>query len=230
VTPMLDLLKVESINRLAFRLRFFFYVRIRRQVRVYSDERAVINQAYSNLMLQRGVTSDRPLRLIRPLSVIDGIDKRRAKVLSIGCRYETELLYLIGYGFRNVRGLDMISYSPWVDLGNMHSLAYPANSWDAVLLGWVISYSEQPQLAASEVARVTRNGGLIAVGVSYYPPAQLEEAERKGTIIGKKEGRIQTVDAILRLFDPFVNRVYYSHDAPSPDVESYCGVVFSIRK
>ena len=230
MTAFLDLLKVESINRFVFTIRFFFYVRIRRRVRVHSDERAVINQAYSNLMLKRGVTSDRPLRLIRPLSVIDGIDKRRAKVLSIGCRYETELLYLLGYGFRHVRGLDMISYSPWVDLGNMHALEYPASSWDAVLLGWVISYSEQPQLAASEVARVTRSGGLIAVGVAYYPPAQLEEAERKGTIIGTKEGRIQTADAILRLFHPFVDKVYYSHDAPSPEVESYCAVVFSIRK
>jgi SAM-dependent methyltransferase len=230
VTPILDLLKVESINRFVFAVRFFFYVRILRRFRVHSDERAVINQAYSNLMLKRGVTSDRPLRLIRPLSVIDGIDKRRAKVLSIGCRYETELLYLLGYGFRQVRGLDMISYSPWVDLGNMHALRYPADSWDVVLLGWVISYSEQPEVAAAEVARITRNGGLIAVGVSYYPPAQLEEAERKGTIIGKKEGRIQTVDAILKLFHPFVNRVYYSHDAPSPAVESYCAAVFSIRK
>jgi SAM-dependent methyltransferase len=230
VTPLLDLLKVESINRFVFAVRFFFYVRVRRRIRVHSDDRAVISQAYSNLMLKRGITSDRPLRLIRPLSVIDGIDKRRAKVLSIGCRYETELLYLLGYGFRHVRGLDMISYSPWVDLGNMHALEYPASSWDAVLLGWVISYSEQPQVAATEVARVTRNGGLIAVGVSYYPPTQLEEAERKGTIIGKKEGRIQTADAILKLFHPFVDRVYYSHDAPSPSVESYCAVVFSIRK
>jgi SAM-dependent methyltransferase len=230
VNSLIDLLKVEWINRFVFSVRFFFYVRLLRRLRVHGNDRAVINQAYSNLMLKRGVTSDRPLRLIRPLSVIDGIDKRRAQVLSIGCRYETELLYLRGYGFRNVRGLDMISYSPWVDLGNMHALAYPANSWDAVILGWVISYSEQPELAASEVARVTRPGGLIAVAVSHYSRAQLDEAERKGTIIGKAEGRIQTTDAILKLFHPFVDRVYYCHDAPSPDVESYCAVVFSIRK
>ena len=223
-------LRVEAVNRLVFRSRLIYYVYLSRSIRVCPDQQAVISSEYSSHMLKRGVTSDRPLRLIRPLSVIDKLDKASASVLSIGCRFETELLYLRGYGFKNVRGMDLISYSPWVDIANMHEMPYPLDSWDVVLLGWVLSYSNAPEKAASEILRVTKNGGIVGIAVSYYPKKQLDEMERQGTLIGRNTGRIQTVDAILRLFRGHVDQIYFSHDSASPDVESYCGVIFSIHK
>ena len=62
------------------------------------------------------------------------------------------MLYLVGYGFkaRNVRGLDMISYSPWIDLGNMHETEYSDNTWDAVLCGWTLPYSSESARAFSK--------------------------------------------------------------------------------
>lgn len=228
VDGLLSLLRVEAINRIIFRIRFIYFVHVRRRVRVSADQRSVISPEYSIDMLKRAITSDRPLRLIRPLSVIDGIDRASVRVLSVGCRFETELLYLLGYGFRKVRGLDLISYSPWVDVGNMHAMPYSNDAWDVVILGWVLSYSETPEAAVREIVRVTRRGGIVAVAVSYYPRSWLEEAERAGRLIGNKE-RIQTVDEILGLFDGHVDRVYFSHE-PSQDVESYCAVIFSIRK
>jgi SAM-dependent methyltransferase len=220
---------VEAVNRLVFRLRFFWLARLRRRLRVHESLEGVIRPEYSIGMLRRGVTSDRPLRLIRPLSVLDALDKRSARVLSVGCRFETELLYLLGYGFRRVRGLDLVAYSPWVDVGNMHGMPYEDDSWDAVILGWVLSYSETPEQAAREIVRVTRNGGVVAVAVAQYPRARLEEFAARGDPMAGAD-RIQTVEAILSLFDGHVGRVYFSHDAPAAEVESYCGVVFSIRK
>lgn len=224
-----SLLKIEAINRLMFRIRFLYFVQVRHRIRVSEDQGNVIKPEYSIAMLKRGITSDRPLCLIRPLSVIAKVEKASAKVLAVGCRFETELLYLLGYGFRDVRGLDLISYSPWIDVGNMHEMPYRDGAWDVVLLGWVLSYSESPERAVQEVIRVAKNGAVIAVAVSYYPAWQLDEAERRGTMIGKKE-RIQTVDAILRLFDGNVERVYFSHDAPARDREGYAATIFSISK
>lgn len=229
VDRLLSLLRVEAVNRIVFRVRFIYFVYLRRRVRVSADRQGVIQPEYSIHMFKRAVTSDRPLRLIRPLSVIDGIDPASAAVLSVGCRFETELLYLLGYGFRKVRGLDLIAYSPWVDVGNMHAMPYPNDAWDVVILGWVISYSETPEAAVNEILRVTRRGGIVAVAVSYYPRSWLEEAERTGRLVGTKE-RIQTVEGILQLFAGHVDRVYFSHEPSARDVESYCAAVFSIRK
>src|SRR5436309_2811468 len=92
-----QLLLVTSINRLVFRLRFWWFVQVRRSVREHQEDRAVIASSYSRRMLMQGKTSDRPLELIRPLTTIEGVGPE-SRVLSIGCRFETELLYLVGHG------------------------------------------------------------------------------------------------------------------------------------
>lgn len=225
------LLTIDGVNRAVFATRFLYLARIRRAVRASADNAAVIGDEHSMRMLLRGKTSNRPLRLIRPLSVIDVVSKD-ARVLSVGCRFETELLYLVGHGFspRNVRGLDMISYSQWVDIGNMHAMPYGEDSWDVVILGWVLSYSDDPHLAAKEVIRVCRDGGVVAIGVAYYPRWRIEELEEAGSAISGSGERIQTVEGILALFEGKVGRVFFQHDAVDEDDEGACMVIFSIDK
>jgi ArsR family transcriptional regulator len=45
----------------------------------------------------------------------------------------------------------------------MHALPFPADSFDAVLLLHALTYSDRPQRAVSEAARVLRPGGALAV-------------------------------------------------------------------
>jgi ArsR family transcriptional regulator len=48
-------------------------------------------------------------------------------------------------------------------IGDMHALPFPADSFDAVLLLHALTYSDRPQRAVSEAARVLRPGGALAV-------------------------------------------------------------------
>lgn len=226
-----QLLLVDACNRAVFACRFFWFVRVCHRLREHVDGEGVIARPYSMGMLTRGRTSNRPLRLIRPLSVLDHVSKD-ARVLSIGCRFETELLYLVGHGFApgRIRGMDMISYSPWVDVGNMHSMPYATGSWDVVILGWVLAYSDEPERAAAEILRVVADHGVVAIGVSYYPEARLRELDRQGSLVGGIQTRIQTVDAILALFGGSVDEVFFRHDAADPGAEGVCCVIFSVRK
>jgi SAM-dependent methyltransferase len=222
---------MPAANRLVFKLRFFWFVYVVRRIKVFADENSVLAPNYSLDMLKRGTTSDRPLRLIRPLSVIDHLSKS-ARILSIGCRFETELLYLVGYGFRadRVRGFDMISYSPWVDCGNMHAMPYEDNSWDAIILGWVMTYSDNPQQAAQEVVRVARDGALIAIGVSYYPLHKLTDDRLAGGDARVRDNRLQTVSQYLELFGQNVKAVFFQHDAADAEEEGVCSLIFQIKK
>lgn len=199
-------------------------------MRIHESEAHVIAANYSVDMLLKGRTSHRPLRLIRPLSVLDHIDVSTAKVLSIGCRFETELLYLLAHGFKksNVRGLDMISCSPWIDVGNMHALPYCDSSWDVVILGWVLPYSDDQSRAASEVVRVCKDRSIVAIGLSYYPENSSVELASGDSRF--RTSRIQTVDGLLNLFEGAVGRVLFTHDAANRDREGVCSVLFEIHK
>lgn len=226
-----QMMMLPAANRLVFKLRFFWFVYVRKHLKVYQDEGNVRVPGYSLDMLKKGTTSDRPLRLIRPLSVIDHLSKS-ASILSVGCRFETELLYLVGYGYKadRVRGFDMISYSPWIDCGNMHAMPYADNSWDALILGWVMTYSNDPQIAAREVIRVARDGALVAIGVSYYELDGLTKDRLAGGDERMRDQRLQTVKEYLDLFGDHVKTVFFQQDAVAGAKEGVCSLIFQIRK
>lgn len=223
---LLYFLRVPIVNRFIFTMRFFYFVRLRNRLITYQDTSLTYNPNYSKIMLMKGKTSDRPLHLIRPLTSIPGIESSR--VLSVGSRYETELLYLVGYGFDpdQIRGLDLFSYSSWIDSGNMHCMPYKNNSFDVILLGWIISYSFTPLKLANEVIRVISNQGIVAIGVSYYS----ESFAKEKSVIGDWATRLQTTDAIIALFAQWVDKIYFRYDPPNDVDNSRCIVIFSVKK
>ncbi len=225
-----SLLRSEYVNKVVFKIRFLYFVYIRNQIRVFEDDKSVVANKYSTDMLKRGITSNRPLKFIRPLSVIEAVNKN-GKTLSIGCRFETELLYLAAYGFdpQGIRGLDMVSYSPWIDLGNMHKMDYADSSYDTVTMGWLIIYSETPKQAAKEIVRVLKPGGFVAMAVSYYPPDVAKKLSESGKYVVHPSERIQSTDALLEIFGEHVDQVYFKHQPPA-DKEGACTVIFSIKK
>lgn len=156
--------------------------------------------------------------LLRPLSVIEKLDKD-SKILIIGPRNENDLFTLVGYGFnfRNLTGLDLISYSPTIEIGDMHHTRFPDNHWDAVVCGWTLSYSSEPAKAIHEIVRITKNGGLVALGVEY---STLTEEDYKDLIgysiqdFSKLKRRVNSVQDILSLFGESIGTIYFQHDAP----------------
>lgn len=221
---------LPAFTRLVVRLRHFYFVRLRRRVLQWRPNELIIAYDYSRRHIDRLVLKGRPLKLIRPLSSIETLPKT-AKILSIGCRYEEEIFYLFahGYSLRNIRGLDLFSYSPLVDTGDMHRMPYGDSTWDAVICAWTLSYSNDLRRACTEIVRVTRPGGIVAVSVGYYPISELRRLEAAGQLKGGIESRVQTTASLLDAFRPHVGTVYFQHD-PAPTTAGMCAIIFSTSK
>jgi len=216
-----QLLLVYSIRWFVGTVRYWVLVKVLKRLRTLENFGPAVSQntVTYNLTGLHDRAVQRSALLIRPLSVLSALAPvSTAKILTVGPRTEGELLYLFGHDFSsaNVRGLDLISYSPWIDLGDMHQMPYPDNSFDAVILGWVIAYSEQPEVAAREVIRVLKPDGVVAVGVEYRPTSREElMALHQDHYVGARtRPRIQTVEQILAFFEPHVGQRYFTHDVP----------------
>lgn len=177
-----QLLQVDAIRFAVARSRYFWYADLRHRLRTLDAHSGVAeNTVMHNLKGLGEVVVDRMNVLLRPLSVVEQLTPD-ADVLVVGPRSEGELLMLLGYGFDfpHIRALDLISYSPWVQLGDMHAMPFEDASFDAVVLGWVLAYSEDPGAVVQEVLRVLRPGGVVAIGLERNPKSNEKLFEELG--------------------------------------------------
>ena len=146
---------------------------------------------------------------------------RNSRFLVIGPRTESDILRLKGDGFRDVTGLDLISYSKDIILGDMHNMPFPENNFDIVIMGWTLSYSANPSQVADEILRVTRPGGLVAIGVEHLT-LKSQHLNRGGLLDPLDDcNRINTVDQIIGLFGSSVKNIFFRHDAPLSDADPF---------
>jgi len=143
----------------------------------------------------------RPDQRVRwPMFLLGAIpDCPKDSLLIIGPRYEPELLMAQGLGWDpdGIRGLDTFSYSPMVDVGDMHDLPYGDSTFGAVVCAWTLSYSTRPEVAAKEIQRVLRPGGYLVVSMQKVPDDHVDH-----TLLEVPQGRdrIQTLGQLDAVF------------------------------
>lgn len=212
-----QLLRVTLIRFWICAVRYLWFVSILRRTRILDAATGDIapNTIAHNMRGMFDLAVERSLRLIWPLSSLEHIRERigEVRLLSIGARTEGELynLYAAGFRRRNVTAVDLISYSPRILLGDMHALDLPDDSFDAVIAGWVLAYSENRKKAAAEIVRVTKKGGVVAVGVEWLRASIGEVAGELGYVAGASK-RIADMAELLDLFGDAVEHVYFAQD------------------
>ena len=213
-----QLLQITYVRILVGKLRLLYFTKILKSLKTVDSKDAINMTLKHNLkgLSKFGLT--RMNKLIKPLSVLENLSSD-SKVLVIGPRNEEDILNLIGNGFKkkNIIGLDLISYSPMIKIGDMHNTEFDDNTFDAIVCGWTLSYSNQPKKFAEEMVRIIKDKGVIAIGVEYSTLSLEDDLKvHKGyTLTTDGFDRINSVPAILNLFDNKVGEVYFNHDAPN---------------
>lgn len=162
-----DFLKIQSVREQAVKLRLKYFL-ARRKLKTLDESGDSYSVTVKHNLKSLRSCDNRMLDIIMPLFASESF-RPSGSTLIIGPRNEHDLLLYasLGGAWSKVRGIDLISYSPKIDLGDMHHLPYESNSFDAVICGWTLSYSKQPHKAVNEMMRVLRPGGMVALGVEY---------------------------------------------------------------
>ena len=161
----------------------------------------------------------RPIGLMGPLLGMDQVMQNMAdaKILIIGPRTEAEILWYISMGFSaaNITGLDLISYSDYITLGDMHAMPFENNSFDIVVFSWVLGYSRNQQKAIEEAIRVVRINGLVAIG-EQWDPTPIDDTDQwmkqnKGYSL---RGTVTTcAQDLVDLFSPYKTRIRFLNES-----------------
>lgn len=215
----MEIYKLKIVRRFVVLLRAIWYVKILRRLKTADSKDAFQITVKHNL---KGLyqCNNRVNLLVLPLVSIEKINEN-SKILIIGPRNEHDLFLLNSHGIKmnNMTGLDLISYSPYIKIGDMHKMEFADNSFDAVIFGWTLSYSSQPQKAIDEIIRVTKNEGLIAVGVEYagMDESGIEISPTDYLIqeYDKLNKRINSTEQIKELFGSSIKHIYFDHNAPN---------------
>lgn len=166
-----EILKIDWLRNMYCRLR---YQLLKRRTRILAQASSSVgSDTISHNMGALGVGSafgmgNRMALLLFPIAA--ALRQRRdAQVLIVGPRTEDDIFWARSLGLHKARGLDLFSYSDMVDVGDMHKTTFAKGQFDAVILGWVISYSNDPEGLINECKRVVKPGGYIAFGIESNP-------------------------------------------------------------
>lgn len=204
------------------------YMKAKEKLKISDDHDSLFAGALDHNLkgLENFEAIARTNRLIRPLYAIDRVffEAHKLKVLSVGPRTEMELFSLVGQGFapKNIKGLDLFSYSDWIDVGNMHHMPYADNSFDVVIAGWVLTYSSDPDQACREFLRVVGDRGIIAIGATVL-------ADAKRPADGRTDKHYPRTADLLAVFGSAVRNVYVRHDS-EPGEDGRTIVIFDVKK
>ena len=170
---------------------------------------------YNIESMRQNLGLDRVDRLIGPLLSIDTIRKNIADldILTIGPRTEAELFTLLGLGFAadRIRGLDLISYNPLVDLGDMHDMPYDADRFDVIVVGWTLTYSKDVRRVCDEIVRVARPGATVAIGINMES-ITLEDRKKRDGDAFLDATYYETTKEILDHFEGKIAAMIFHHD------------------
>jgi SAM-dependent methyltransferase len=164
--------------------------------------------------------------LLYPVIAFDSfntIDKTKRKVLLVGCRTEDDIFWMRAYGYKKAIGFDLFSYSKNILVGDIHNTEFEDQSFDVVILGWMISYTKDPEAVFKECRRILKVNGLFGIGLEHNPN-QIDE-----NLPSPRMNPLNTTKGIKNLLDATMNHsVLFEYDHENDAVGDFSTAVVTI--
>lgn len=206
----MGLLKIPFMLVVISYLRFIYFSKLKKNFKIFfSKENKVIikNTSHINLKfyqiskIYNLYTPKRKLFHFYPLRALNFLRPLNMKVLSIGPRNESELFTLVTLGFqlKNISALDLQSYSNLIKLGDATNMPFEKNSFDLVIIGKMLVYTNEPDKVINETIRVLKDNGMVSMYHSHNKNKRFSNYY------------LDTSKIILDLFGDNLNDIYFKY-------------------
>ena len=140
-------------------------------------------------------------------------DYKNLKILSIGPRSEGEIFFLYsnGFEFQNISAIDLFSYSPLIELCDMHNLKYDNSTFDIVLMGWCLAYSNNKKKVLLEVNRVLKKTSSVIIGHTMFVASEKEIISKRGYLVASPFNKIKDKNDLDLLMKESNFKEFYSN-------------------
>jgi SAM-dependent methyltransferase len=128
----------------------------------------------------------------------------QASVLCVGCRNRVELDEFRSRGFEDVVGIDLFSRDDDIRVMDMHDMAFADDSFDVVYASHALEHAYDVPTVVSEMTRVAKAGGVIAVEVPVRHRADPADAVE-----------FPGLDALRQAFRPHVREELLAEEQPA---------------
>jgi len=214
----LSLLRIDLIRLLVGLIRykyFIFFRKIKNISALYMINETIVHNKSAFNNLKTDFIMNRIKYLYGPMSAIERINED-SRILLIGSRTENELLYLKSFNHKNIKAIDLISYSPLIEIQDMHNLNFKDSTFDAIIMGWALCYSTHPKKCAIEITRVLKHDGIVAIG---------QEGLKSNL---SNVNRVNNLKDIYNLFNHSLNKIYFEYNAENSNLSET--EIFKISK
>ena len=151
------------------------------------------------------------------------VKKEDKKVLLVGCRTEDDIYWMRAYGYKQAIGYDLFSYSKNILVGDIHNTDFEDQSFDVVILGWMISYTKDPETVFKECRRILKTNGLFGIGLEHNPN-QIDD-----NLPSPRMNPLNTTSGIKKLLDATMNHsVLFEYDHENDHVGDFSTAVVTI--
>lgn len=156
-------------------IRWFFFYKILRYYKSLEIKNSIEGTINHNLryFLKFPLPDFVMKRMDRLISMVKSIEiiHDKSHFLIIGPRTESDIMRMrYNYPKALISSIDIISYSPWIQIQDAHNTTFDENTFDCILSGWVLKYSSDQEKMITEMVRIINHNGIIAIGIEYYKP------------------------------------------------------------
>jgi len=156
--------------------------------------------------------------LLFPTAALLKDNLKSSTILIVGPRTEDDIFWAKSLGLKNTAGIDLFSYSKYIQVGDIHRSGLASHAYDAVLLAWMLSYTHDPVAVIAECKRLLKPGGYLGIGIEVNPAS---------TGPGDNTPRVNMLNSAHDLIEMVRCPVVFNNDPLEP-VRYDCGVIFKI--